>query len=177
MDKLTESQRKAVAAVYRDIEDYLYLFDKSDGFVWRDYRVMDGGIYSKYVPAYIDESAWVERDTRREVGFLSDEAIQLMIHRASRGHVFKEGADLAEAGYDWVCHSLDREWVELGAHPIYAELGGYIEDALLEIWNDKTDPDYRFEPIDEEDDMSDRDTRIDAARALKGVREIIGKYL
>lgn len=177
MDKFTDGQRKAIANVYRDIEDYLYLFAQSDGFIWRDYRIMEGGPYAKYVPAYIDESAWVERDTKREIGFLTDEAVQLMIYRATRGHVFREGADLAEAGYDWVCHSLEREWVELGNHPVYVELRAYLEDALLEIWNGKTDPDYRLEPLDKDDDMSDRSLWTDAARALKGVREIIGKYL
>ena len=177
MDKLSDSQRKSIANVYRDIEDYLYLYVKSDGFVWRDYKVMEGGPYAKYVATYTDESAWAKRDAMREAGYISDETLQVMIYRATKGHVFKEGADLAEAGYDWVLHSLEREWVELGNHPIYAELEEYLDEALLEIWNDKTDPDYRFEPLDKDDDMSDRSTSLEAARALKGVREIIGKYL
>lgn len=52
-----------------------------------------------------------------------------------------------------------------------------MENALLEIWSGKTDQDYRFEPQDENDDMLDRDMGVDAARALKGAREIIGRYL
>ena len=177
MEKLTDSQRNAVANVYRDIEDYLYLFVKSDGFVWRDYRIDSGSPYAKYITAFADESAWAKRDAKRQVGYLPDETLQLMIYKAARGHAFEEGADLAEVGYDWVCHSLEREWVELGGHPIYEELGEYMENALLEIWSGKTDPDYRFEPQDEDDDMLDRDAGVDAARALKGVREIIGRYL
>lgn len=177
MEKLTGSQRNAVANVYRDIEDYLYLFTKSDGFVWRDYRIDSGSPYAKYITAFVDESAWAKRDATREIGFVPDETLQLMIYKAARGHVFEEGIDLAEAGYDWVCHSLEREWVELGSHPIYEELGEYIENALLEIWNGKTDPDYRFDPHDENDDMHSRETSVEAACALKGVREIIGRYL
>lgn len=175
--KLTDSQRNAVANVYRDIEDYLYLFAKSDGFVWRDYRIDSGSPYAKYVTAFADESAWAKRDATRQVGYVPDETLQLMIYKAARGHVFEEGADLAEAGYDWVCHSLEREWVELGGHPVYDELAEYIENALLEIWDGKTDPDYRFEPQDENDDMIAREASVEAARALKGVREIIGRYL
>ena len=177
VEKLTDSQRDAVAKVYRDIEDYLYLFTKSDGFVWRDYRIDGGSPYAKYITAFADESAWAKSDAERRGGYVSDKTLQLMIYKAARGHIFEEGADLAEAGYDWVCHSLEREWVELGGHPVYDELGEYIESALLEIWVGKTDPDYRFEPQDENDDMLDREPSVEAARALKGVREIIGRYL
>lgn len=79
VEKLTDSQRNAVANVYRDIEDYLYLFAKSDGFVWRDYRIDSGSPYAKYITAFADESALAKRDAMRQAGYVSDETLQLMI--------------------------------------------------------------------------------------------------
>lgn len=172
MEKLTESQRKAIASVYREIEDYLYLFVHTNGFVWPDQRVMDGGPYAKYVTAYTDSSFYTKNDCERLVGFIDEDARQRMIYEATRGKVFDEGADLAEAGYAWVCHSLEREWVELGSHPIYDELLEYMVEALADVWGGKTDLDYRMHINDVE--LSEE---YEAAMALKGVQEIIAKYL
>ena len=172
MDRLTDRQRGAIARVYREIEDYLYLFVHTNGFAWPEQRIMEGSTYANYVNAYTDESSFVRNDSKRQIGFVSNEAMQHMIYEAARGHVFREGADLAEAGYWWVCHSLQREWVELGAHPVYEELYSYIVDALSDVWGGKADLDYRMHNTDPE--LSED---YEAAQVLKRVQEIIGKYL
>lgn len=152
MDRLNERQRDAVARVYREIEDYLYLFEQADGFVWKKYRVQAGSVFSKYVTTWTDFAM------------------------EGKDKIFDEGADLAEAALNWVGHALEREWVDLGDHPIYGELAEYIDDTLLEVWNGKTDPDYRLEPYGP-DDVTDRSAWTEASRALKRGREIILRYL
>ena len=150
MDKLTDRQRDSIARIYKEIADYLLVFEQADGFVWNNYRIKAGSPLLKYT---ITSNELVE----------DGETI-----------VFADGADYGEAAWRYARHALEREWVELGNHPLYEELYTFIDDYLLEIWSGKTDPDYRFEP-NETDEL--RGVWVDAERARKAAREIIGKYL
>ena len=153
LDRLTDRQRESVSIIYREIEDYLLLFEHSDGFVWNNYRIESGSPYFKYVATAADYS-------------VDGEAV-----------VFTDGSRLGEASWLYVAHVLEREWVDLGNHPLFEELRGFIDEELLDIWNGKTDPDYRFEPNGPDDDMSDRCVWTDSERVRKGLRELIGRYL
>ena len=153
MDRLTDRQRDSVAGIYREVEDYLLLFEQSDGFVWNNYRVKSGSPFIKYVTTsneYAEDGETI---------------------------VFAEGADYAEAAWKYVLHALEREWVELGNHPIFDELQTFADEQLLAIWNGKTDPDYRFEPDGPDDDMTRRAAGYDAELARKALREIVSRYL
>ena len=153
MDRLTDRQRDSVAGIYREVEDYLLLFEQSDGFVWHNCRVKAGSPYIKYVTTsneYAEDGETI---------------------------VFAEGADYAEAAWKYVLHALDREWVELGNHPIFDELQTFADEQLLAIWNGKADPSYRFEPDDSDDDMASRDICYEAELARKALREIVSRYL
>ena len=142
MTRLTEEERQAIIRVYREVSDFLYMLDRTDGCVWKSYKVVPGSPWCKYLtpsPDYGEGQC-----------------------------VVIDGPELADAGYDWVCHALERECAILGGHPVYGELVEFADGPLLEIWDGKTDPDYRFHPHDE--------PGLTTEIVEKGIREILGKY-
>lgn len=153
MERLTDRQRDAAARIYAEIEDYVLAFSQSDGFVWKNYVIKDGSPFAKYL--------------------ISFDAM----HDPERCACFKDGVDFADAAWTYLMHALDREWVNLAEHPLFPELEAYIDGPLLDMWNGKTDPDYRFEAYGPEDDMADRSNLTATQRAIKGARKLISQYL
>ncbi|MBQ9042129.1 MAG: hypothetical protein IJ111_04870 [Eggerthellaceae bacterium] len=118
MKRLTEAEHGAVMRVYAAVSDFMYMLDHTDGCVWKGYRVFPGSPWCEYLTPSTDYG--------------------------EGPCAVLDGTDLACAGHDWVCHVLDREYAALGGHPVYGELAAFMDGPLLDIWNGKTDPDYRF---------------------------------
>lgn len=149
---LDERQRDAVSRIYREVADFLYLFDHTDGGAWKNYKVFSGSRFSQFVtpkPCYPGD----------ELGSYAD------------------GADLMGAAWDWVLHALEREWTALGNHPLYSELAQFTDEDLLDVWNGKTNTEYRFEPDEDDEHNAHQQPNNESYLALKKCRDIIAPYL
>lgn len=140
--RLTKAERNAVMRVYAAVSDFLYMLDHTDGCVWKAYRVFLGSPWCEYLAPSTDYG----------------EGPCAVI----------DGTELACAGHDWVCHVLDREYAALGRHQVYGELAAFMDGPLLDIWNGKTDPDFRFH--------GGESPRTTAELVEKQLLEIIGRY-
>ena len=144
MNKLDGQQREAVSRVYRDLEDYLYLVDSSVLEFEGSFHVGEGSVYANYFPVYLDFG----------------EAV-------GKGTTIDDGTALKAAGINWVKHSLRREWVMLGSHPVYVELEQFLERVLMDVMMD-------------EGEVIAHDLKIssvDVERLIKTAQEIISQYL
>lgn len=115
MAKLTESERAAVSRVYSAITDFLFMLDNTDGCVWKSYKVPMGSPYNAYLLPDADAA----------------------LTGASPSEL--SGTELADAGYDWTCHALEREWVVLGQHPIYEEIAAFMNGTMYDIFRERFD--------------------------------------
>jgi len=162
MRVLSDCERTAVARVYSAITDFLFMLDSTDGCVWKSYTVPEGSLCSAYLMPNTDAAS------------------------AGNSPSKLSGTDLANAGYEWTCHVLEREWVILGNHPIYEEIASFMYGTMNDIFDGKTDPDYRFhysgkceKPEDEPwNGYSEKYADwIDQEQAYSEIRDIISKYL
>ena len=162
MNKLSDCERAAVSRVYSAITDFLFMLNNTDGCVWKSYKVPEGSPYSAYLLP--DADAALTGTSPSELS----------------------GTELADAGYGWTCHALEREWVVLGQHPIYEEIAEFMYGTMNDIYDGKTDPDYRFHYSGRYENPEDEPWEgygehyagwIDQEQAYAEIREIIGKYL
>jgi transcriptional regulator with XRE-family HTH domain len=142
MEILKDYEREALSRVYGSILNFLFLYSDTDGFVWDRYF-----------------STEMHGQFQRQFGIYGSE-------------FSISGNDLAYESFEEVERCLQREYVNLGKNPIYEELDNYLEDILYKVFDGRLDPDFRFEPHDE--DFSDWPNEIDAINALN---EIVNKYL
>lgn len=162
MSKLSDCERAAVARVYSAITDFLYMLDSTDGCVWKSYKVPPCSPYSEYLVPNADAALADTEPT--EIS----------------------GTELADAGYEWTCHALEREWVILGQHPVYEEIAAFMYGTMNDIYDGKTDPDYRFHYSGKYEKQEDEPWEgygeqyagwINQEQAYSEIREIILKYL
>lgn len=92
------------------------------------------------------------------------------------GYGNKDGADIACDAYNSLFSALEHEYIDLGNHPLYDVLYNYIDEELFQIFDGKLDPDYRFDPIDNNGNMNPS-VQEDSENARKKLRQIIDSYL
>lgn len=120
MNKPSEPQVESLSRGYKAISDFVYMFEETDACAWKSYKIPDGSYAARYMSPEITYG---------------------------RSDFVYEGSDLACMAFNWTCHVLENEWVRLGMHPIYSELGEFLDGPLCDLWNGKTDPDYMFENL------------------------------
>lgn len=124
----SDREKEALRRVYCAIMDFLYWFEKTDGFV-------------------------------------------SLIHEEYGDGSCIDGTLKAYDAHDELYHILEREYIDLGKTNIYDELYDYIYNDLFEIFDEKMDPAYRYEP--------DSGVKVceDYEKAYTKLIEIIEKYI
>ena len=139
VEPLKDYERAALSRVYVKVFDFLCLYSDTDGFVWKTYDT------SEMHGAFFRQFGTVAN--LRSI----------------------ERSDLAYESFEDVVRALEREYVNLGHHPLYAQLDEFIEGTLLKVFDGKLDPDYRVHPHEFFPEITDWTTETDAMRALDAI--------